>query len=140
PASAAAAGSDTLNMQAMPPVAREIVAGAYGWATGELFLVARGGAVVGLAVVISRPRVQLRDTVDVKDPAPRQERPAGAPSPGGAGRTRGRAGVGHGSGAVALALLGGGGVLGGSAGPVGGHRCAGKIVPHREQGAGQSRQ
>src|SRR5699024_5690078 len=74
PASAAAAGSDTLNMQAMPPVVREIVAGAYGSATGDLFLVAMGVAVVGPAV------------------------------------------------------------------PVVGHRCAGRVVPRREQGAGQGRQ
>ena len=81
PASAAAAGSDTLNMQAMPPMVREIVAGAYGSATGDLFLVAMGVAVVGLAVVIFLPRVHLRDTVDMKDPARRQEEPAGASSP-----------------------------------------------------------
>src|SRR5699024_3814566 len=140
PASAAAAGSDTLNMQAMPPVVREIVAGAYGSATGDLFLVAMGVAVVGLAVVIFRPRGHLLDTVHMKDAARRQEEPAGAPGPDWAGRTCGAAGAGHASGVVALDLLGGGGVLGGSAGPVGGHRCAGKVVPHREQGAGQSRQ
>src|SRR5699024_9537880 len=34
PSGAAAAGSDTLNMQAMPPAVREIVAHAYGSATG----------------------------------------------------------------------------------------------------------
>ena len=73
PTGAAAAGSDTLNMDSMPPVVREIVANAYGSATGDLFLIAVGVALVGLAVMIFLPRVHLRDTVDMEEPEPTQQ-------------------------------------------------------------------
>ncbi|MGQ4271557.1 MDR family MFS transporter [Nocardiopsis changdeensis] len=65
---AAASGSGTLNLDAMPPFLRDIVAGAYGSATGDIFLVATGIAVVGVLVGLLLPRVRLRDSLDLPEP------------------------------------------------------------------------
>lgn len=65
---AAASGSGTLNLDAMPPFLRDIVAGAYGSATGDIFLVATGIAVVGVLVGVLLPRVRLRDSLDLPEP------------------------------------------------------------------------
>ncbi|MFD3683573.1 MFS transporter [Nocardiopsis sp. NPDC058631] len=61
----ASAGSGTLNLAAMPPFVREIVESAYGSATGDIFLVAAGIALLGLAVALFLPAVRLRDTLDM---------------------------------------------------------------------------
>jgi hypothetical protein len=65
---AAASGSGTLNLDAMPPFLRDIVANAYGSATGDIFLVATGIAVVGVLVGVLLPRVRLRDSLDLPEP------------------------------------------------------------------------
>ncbi|GHC81786.1 EmrB/QacA family drug resistance transporter [Nocardiopsis terrae] len=70
--------SSTLDLAGMPPFLRHIVEGAYGAATGDIFLVATGIAVVGLVVVCFLPRVRLRDTLDLvraKDGGEQQDRP-----------------------------------------------------------------
>ncbi|WP_436892223.1 MDR family MFS transporter [Nocardiopsis dassonvillei] len=77
---AAASGTGTLNLDAMPPLIRGIVADAYGTATGDIFLVATGIAVVGLLVGLLLPRVRLRDSLDLPGPATRAEDTAG-PAP-----------------------------------------------------------
>ncbi|MBB6119822.1 MFS transporter [Nocardiopsis algeriensis] len=76
PSGAAAADTGTLNLEAMPAFAREIVEASYGTATGDLFLVAVGIAVVGAVVALFLPRVQLRDSIDM--PAAPAEEPAPA--------------------------------------------------------------
>ncbi|WP_236567817.1 MULTISPECIES: MFS transporter [unclassified Nocardiopsis] len=89
--SARGGDAGTLDLAAMPPFLREIVEGAYGGATGDLFLVATGIAVFGLFVALFLPRVRLRDSIDLPEGAARTRAPeasgAGpAPSPsGGAG-------------------------------------------------------
>ncbi len=64
------ADGSTLDLAGMPPFLREIVESAYGSSTGDIFLVATGIAVVGLIVVLFLPRVQLRDTIDMKPEEP----------------------------------------------------------------------
>ncbi|SHI51393.1 drug resistance transporter, EmrB/QacA subfamily [Nocardiopsis flavescens] len=66
---AAASGTGTLNLDAMPPFVRDIVADAYGSATGDIFLVATGIAVLGVLVGVLLPRVRLRDSLDLPEPA-----------------------------------------------------------------------
>lgn len=66
---AAASGTGTLNLDAMPPFIRDIVADAYGSATGDIFLVATGIAVLGVLVGVLLPRVRLRDSLDLPEPA-----------------------------------------------------------------------
>ena len=61
------ADADTLDLANMPPFLRDIVENAYGSATGDLFLVATGIAVVGLVVVLFLPNVRLRDTIDLPE-------------------------------------------------------------------------
>jgi EmrB/QacA subfamily drug resistance transporter len=70
-----AGGGDaaSLNLASLPPFLREIVEDSYGAATGDLFLIATGIAVVGLALALFLPRVQLRDSVDLPDPAEKAE-------------------------------------------------------------------
>lgn len=65
---ASISGSDTLNLDAMPPFVREIVEAAYGSATGDIFFVATGIAVVGLVFALFLPRVRLRDSLDLVKP------------------------------------------------------------------------
>ncbi|MBR8743974.1 MDR family MFS transporter [Nocardiopsis sp. MG754419] len=62
-----ATDGSTLDLAGMPPFLRTIVENAYGAATGDLFLVATGIAVVGLAVAFFLPDVRLRDTIDLPD-------------------------------------------------------------------------
>ncbi|OOC53668.1 MULTISPECIES: MDR family MFS transporter [Nocardiopsis] len=68
----------TLDLEGMPPFLREIVEGAYGSATGDLFLVATAIAVFGLATSLFLPRVRLRDSVDLPPEAAPRESAAGA--------------------------------------------------------------
>lgn len=61
------ADAGTLDLAGMPPFLRTIVENAYGSATGDLFLVATGIAVVGLTVAFFLPDVRLRDTIDMPE-------------------------------------------------------------------------
>ncbi|WP_246186957.1 MDR family MFS transporter [Microlunatus speluncae] len=61
----------TLDFSQLPPAVLEIVRGAYGDATGHIFLIAAAVAVVALIAVIMVREVPLRTTVElVKQPAP----------------------------------------------------------------------
>jgi EmrB/QacA subfamily drug resistance transporter len=86
---AASPGSGTLNLDAMPPFVRGIVESAYGSATGDIFLVATGVAVVGLVVTLFLPRVRLRDSLDlpgrVSAEEPAVAGPAAGPATGASG-------------------------------------------------------
>jgi hypothetical protein len=87
----ASPGSGTLNLDAMPPFVRGIVESAYGSATGDIFLVATGVAVVGLIVALFLPRVRLRDSLDlpgrVSAEEPAAAEPAAGPATGASGPT-----------------------------------------------------
>ncbi|WP_019610650.1 MFS transporter [Nocardiopsis sp. CNS-639] len=87
-ASPTAGGGDagTLNLDAMPPLLREIVEGAYGTSTGDLFLLATGIALVGLVLAVFLPRVQLRDSLDLPDPAAEAAKTEGSEEPAQAAR------------------------------------------------------
>ncbi|EXG81523.1 MDR family MFS transporter [Cryptosporangium arvum] len=63
----ASAGGDTstLDLKSLPPAFQEIVRAAYGDATGHIFLIAAGIAVVGVLAAVALPKVELRTTVDL---------------------------------------------------------------------------
>jgi EmrB/QacA subfamily drug resistance transporter len=64
------AGAD-LDIAALPAPVREIVRAAYGDATGHIFLVSAGIAVVGIIAALALKPVVLRDALDLPaDPAP----------------------------------------------------------------------
>ncbi|PZG10245.1 MDR family MFS transporter [Nonomuraea aridisoli] len=69
----AAAAGGSLNIAALPEPVQQIVRAAYGEATGHIFLVSTGIAVVGLlAAAFLRP-ARLRDSLDLPAQAPKQE-------------------------------------------------------------------
>ena len=55
----------TLNLEALPEPIKLIVRAAYGDATGHIFLVSVGIALVGLVAALFLPRVRLRETIDL---------------------------------------------------------------------------
>ncbi len=63
----------TLNMAAMPEPIRVIVRAAYGDATGHIFLVSAGIAVVGIVAALFLKPARLRESVDLVEPAPPAE-------------------------------------------------------------------
>ncbi|WP_129843751.1 MDR family MFS transporter [Streptomyces sp. RFCAC02] len=65
-----AGGGSTLNVDAMPAPVREIVRGAYGDATGHIFLISAVIALVGLAAVLFLTPATLRDSLDLQKPQP----------------------------------------------------------------------
>lgn len=64
PGAPASSGS-TLNVAAMPPQIQEIVRAAYGDATGHIFLISAGIAVVGVIASLFLTSTKLRDSVDL---------------------------------------------------------------------------
>ncbi|TDC02355.1 MFS transporter [Nonomuraea longispora] len=70
PAKAAAGGTGTLDIQALPEPFRTIVSTAYGDATGRIFLISAAIAVVGVIAALFLKPVKLRDSLDL--PAPEQ--------------------------------------------------------------------
>ncbi|WP_220449125.1 MDR family MFS transporter [Nonomuraea mesophila] len=70
PAKAAAGGTGTLDIQALPEPFKAIVSTAYGDATGHIFLFSAGIAVVGVIAALFLKPVKLRDSLDL--PAPGQ--------------------------------------------------------------------
>ncbi|MEV7653915.1 MFS transporter [Streptomyces anulatus] len=64
PAASGSSGS-TLNVAAMPPQVQEIVRGAYGEATGHIFLISAGIAVIGVIASLFLTPTKLRDSVDL---------------------------------------------------------------------------
>lgn len=65
PAAASGSAGGTLNLEALPEPVRDVVRGAYGDATGHIFLVSVGISVLGLVAALLLPRVRLRDTLDL---------------------------------------------------------------------------
>ncbi|MEV6306057.1 MDR family MFS transporter [Actinoplanes sp. NPDC051861] len=65
-------GSSSLNLGALPDAVQHIVRNAYGDATGHIFLISMGIAVVGVIAAIAMKPAKLRSTVDLaplKEPA-----------------------------------------------------------------------
>ena len=63
-------GGGTLDLASLPEPVREIVRASYGDATGLIFLISAGIAVVGLVAALLMPKVVLRTSIDLpaKDP------------------------------------------------------------------------
>ncbi|MDG9684910.1 MFS transporter [Streptomyces sp. DH18] len=64
PAASGSSGS-TLNVAAMPPQVRDVVRAAYGEATGHIFLISAGIAVIGVIASLFLTPTKLRDSVDL---------------------------------------------------------------------------
>ncbi|MGW0781533.1 MDR family MFS transporter [Streptomyces sp. NPDC002913] len=62
---ASASGGSTLNVAAMPPQIQEVVRAAYGDATGHIFLISAGIAVIGVVASLFLTPTKLRDSVDL---------------------------------------------------------------------------
>ncbi|MFJ3280925.1 MDR family MFS transporter [Streptomyces halstedii] len=62
---AASSGGSTLNIAAMPPEIQEVVRAAYGDATGHIFLISAGIAVIGVVASLFLTPTKLRDSVDL---------------------------------------------------------------------------
>ncbi|WP_157529987.1 MDR family MFS transporter [Microtetraspora niveoalba] len=71
-------GTGTLNIAALPAPIREIVRAAYGDATGHIFLISAGIAVIGIIAVLFLKPVRLRETVDLTEAMKKTEEPAPA--------------------------------------------------------------
>ncbi|MFI7611382.1 MDR family MFS transporter [Nonomuraea terrae] len=69
----AAAASGSLNIAALPEPVKQIVRAAYGEATGHIFLISAGIAVVGLLAAAFLKPARLRDSLDLPAPNPKQE-------------------------------------------------------------------
>ncbi|MFG1946572.1 MDR family MFS transporter [Nonomuraea sp. NPDC048826] len=76
PASASG-GAGTLDIAALPEPIQVIVRSAYGDATGHIFLISAGLAVVGVIATLFFKPVTLRDTLDLPDPAAKEPVSAG---------------------------------------------------------------
>ncbi|MFG2074613.1 MDR family MFS transporter [Nonomuraea maritima] len=68
-----AAAGGSLNIAALPEPIKVIVRAAYGDATGHIFLVSAGIAVVGLVAAAFLQPARLRDSLDLPEQAPKQE-------------------------------------------------------------------
>ncbi len=64
PAASGSSGS-TLNVAAMPPQVQDVVRAAYGEATGHIFLISAGIAVIGVIASLFLTPTKLRDSVDL---------------------------------------------------------------------------
>ncbi len=62
---ASSSGGSTLNIAAMPPEIQEVVRAAYGDATGHIFLISAGIAMVGVVASLFLTPTKLRDSVDL---------------------------------------------------------------------------
>ncbi|QEU74792.1 MFS transporter [Streptomyces nitrosporeus] len=62
---ASTSGGSTLNVAAMPPQIQEVVRAAYGDATGHIFLISAGIAVIGVVASLFLTPTKLRDSVDL---------------------------------------------------------------------------
>ncbi|GGW06499.1 EmrB/QacA subfamily drug resistance transporter [Streptomyces sp. HB202] len=62
---ASGSGGSTLNVAAMPPQVQDVVRAAYGDATGHIFLISAGIAVIGVIASLFLTPTKLRDSVDL---------------------------------------------------------------------------
>ncbi|MFD0900664.1 MDR family MFS transporter [Actinomadura sediminis] len=68
PASRSGGAGGDLDVAALPAPIREVVRAAYGDATGHIFLVSAGIAVVGIVAAAALKPVRLRDSLDLPEP------------------------------------------------------------------------
>ena len=110
------AGGD-LDIAALPAPIREVVRAAYGDATGHIFLVSTGIAVVGIIAALALKPVVLRDALDLPSaPADGQGGGQGDAVPGAAGATAVTAAQGVGGPTAGNPAAAGGPAAGGSVG------------------------
>jgi EmrB/QacA subfamily drug resistance transporter len=62
--------TDTLDLHALPKPIATIIQATYGDATAHIFLISAIIAVVGVLAALALPRINLRSSVDLADPAP----------------------------------------------------------------------
>jgi hypothetical protein len=74
----AGTGGDTssLNLAELPAAMQHIVRAAYGDATGHIFLISAGIAVVGVLAAVMFKQITLRSTIDLAQAAPKNADPA----------------------------------------------------------------
>ena len=65
PASSATSGGGSLNLSSLPEQMQHVVRTAYGDATGHIFLISAGVAVVGVIAAVAMKPTKLRSTVDL---------------------------------------------------------------------------
>jgi hypothetical protein len=68
PASAGDEGTSSLNLAELPAAVQHIVRAAYGDATGHIFLISAGIAVIGVLAALPLKPITLRTTVDLDRP------------------------------------------------------------------------
>ncbi|GGN73809.1 EmrB/QacA family drug resistance transporter [Actinoplanes lobatus] len=62
-------GTSSLNLSSLPESIQHVVRAAYGDATGHIFLISMGVAVIGVVAAVAMKPAKLRSTVDVSAPA-----------------------------------------------------------------------
>jgi MFS family permease len=62
--------TSSLNLAELPPAMQNIVRAAYGDATGHIFLISAGIAVIGVVAALLFKQITLRTTIDLAKPAP----------------------------------------------------------------------
>ncbi|MFI6867694.1 MFS transporter [Nocardia sp. NPDC050406] len=72
---AGASGGGSLNLHGLPAPIVEVVRAAYGDATGRIFLIAAGAAVVALLATAALPNRPLRNTIDIAADATTEKTP-----------------------------------------------------------------
>ncbi|WP_327004937.1 MFS transporter [Dactylosporangium sp. NBC_01737] len=75
PAGSGSGGASNLNLNALPPAMQHIVRAAYGDATGHIFLISAGIAVVGVVAAALMKPTALRSTLDLAAPLPEEKVP-----------------------------------------------------------------
>ncbi|OLT30861.1 EmrB/QacA family drug resistance transporter [Actinomadura sp. CNU-125] len=80
PASQSGGAGGDLDVTALPEPIREIVRAAYGDATGHIFLISAGIAVVGIVAAAALKPVRLRDSLDLPEPDGTDDADAGVPA------------------------------------------------------------
>ncbi|GAA3204465.1 MDR family MFS transporter [Dactylosporangium siamense] len=76
PAGAGSSGTSNLNLNALPPAMQHIVRAAYGDATGHIFLISAGIAIVGVIAAALMKPTALRSTLDLTAPTEPEKVPA----------------------------------------------------------------
>jgi EmrB/QacA subfamily drug resistance transporter len=76
PAGAGSSGTSNLNLNALPPAMQHIVRAAYGDATGHIFLISAGIAIVGVIAAALMKPTALRSTLDLTVPTEPEKVPA----------------------------------------------------------------
>jgi hypothetical protein len=80
PAGSGGGETSSLNLAELPPAMQHIVRAAYGDATGHIFLISAGIAVVGVIAAVLFRQITLRSTIDLAKTEPAASVPAEAVS------------------------------------------------------------